>query len=164
MDNQQERPSDLELGWLVGALESEGCLTIVRSKWTNGKMYYNVAVIVCNTNKRFIERCVRSLTGLGVGHHVSWYSVEQQQKYNRRVKRPMGRITIWGKRRVRDLLDNTKGLWEAKAGQANLLAEFVALPSPCTGPVCDKLGEISKALNQGILTDYTPNTAETVMI
>lgn len=155
MANQQERPGDLELGWLIGAIEAEGCLTVVRSKWRNAKMYHNVAIIVSNTNERFIERCVRALTALGVGHHVAWYSVEQQQAYNRRVKRPMGRITIWGCKRVQHLLKLTLEHWDAKLPQARLLLDFTYHHSPYCGPIFDRYGELSRKLNQGILTDYT---------
>ena len=157
MDNQQERPGSLETGWLIGAMEGEGCLTVVRSKWRTGKMYHNVAIILSNTNKAFIERVARNLESLGVGHHIAWYSVEQQAQYNRRVKRPMGRLTIWGCKRVAKFLSQTINLWEAKRPQAQLLLDFTKRERPYCGPEFDRFGELSRGLNQGILTDYTSN-------
>ena len=155
MADQQERPSDLDLGWLIGATEGEGCFTVLRSKWRHDQIYYSIAVIISNTHPEFIEKLARILTEARVGHHVRWRSVEQQLAHSRLVKRPLAQVTIWGVGRVKQFLGLTEGLWTSKRRQADVLTEFSALPRPYKGAAFETLYERNKALNKGILTDYT---------
>jgi len=159
MDNQQERPSDLEIGWLVGAIESEGCFSVLRHTYHKGNLYYNLLLIISNTNSKFIEKVARILKKAGVGHHIRWRSVEQLQAYNKRAKRPQATVTIWGQKRLRPLLDLTSGLWGAKAGQVECIEQAIKLGSPRRGPEFEKLWKACSDLNQGILTDFTPKSS-----
>ncbi len=71
--NQQEIPTDGELGWLAGVIEGEGSITMnVRHKTWKGWQGIGVdlGISICNKDAGIIEKCTRILHKLGTTPHV----------------------------------------------------------------------------------------------
>jgi hypothetical protein len=60
--------NDLELGWLIGIIDGEGCLTIRHHTYDTKKFGKRTSfypqLVVANTDKELVERCQR-ISGLG---------------------------------------------------------------------------------------------------
>jgi hypothetical protein len=71
-DNQQERLIDtVDLGWLVGFLESEGTFTISRhNKRKNGKYNLHPYVQATNSDIALINKAARAAKQLGVNFYI----------------------------------------------------------------------------------------------
>jgi len=57
--------SDLELGWVAGILEGEGCFFVTTRKTAKYGPYVYARVTVCMTDRDIIER-LQHVTGVGV--------------------------------------------------------------------------------------------------
>ena len=146
--NQQERLGDLDLGWLVGVLESEGCLRIQRSNRRRKKIYYGVMVTITNTNPTMIEEAHRILKQAEIGHHVKWLQLDTLQKYRVKARKPVAHVSIWGCGRVGRLLDVVGNQWRSRQEEAALLQAFVDGPLPKYGPFYDDLYLRCRAIKQ----------------
>ena len=61
--------SDLELGWVAGILEGEGCFFVTTRKTAKYGPYVYARVMVCMTDRDIIER-LQHVTGVGVLERV----------------------------------------------------------------------------------------------
>lgn len=99
MDNQQV--TDLELGWLVGAIDGEGCVGITRrnrkecAKTLGFTLKPHVQIANCDIE--FINRCSNILKKLETPFHISHYSAKTRQ-------RESWQIVIAGLKRVVKIL------------------------------------------------------------
>lgn len=55
--------TEAEIGWLAGALDGEGTLSLHRASRTDGRVYYSPQIAVVNTVASFAEKCHRLLGG-----------------------------------------------------------------------------------------------------
>jgi len=104
-DNQQETASAYEIGWLSGILEGEGsiCLQVNRRKDRTQVLRVTPKVIITNSDKSLIEKCVSILTKLGVGKYVIHTKPNNGSFTN--STRDMTYIHISGLKRVKKLLE-----------------------------------------------------------
>jgi hypothetical protein len=71
--NQQEIPTEGELGWLTGIIEGEGSITMnVRQKTWKGwqGIGVDVGISICNKDAGIISKCMEIMHKLGVTPHV----------------------------------------------------------------------------------------------
>jgi len=118
MGNQQATP--FELGWLVGAIDGEGCIGISRRN-KRGKLGFTLKphVQIANCDKTFIDRCTTILEKINVPFHVSFYAGK-----NRR--RESWQIAIAGLKRVDKILPQiAEFLCEEKREKALLVQEYI---------------------------------------
>lgn len=136
-DNQQQTVSDLEVGWLAGIIEGEGTigLQIHKRKGRNQQMRVTPRVIISNTDKEIIEKCVNILDGIGVG---KW--VHMTRANNKKVSslfalngadgkryRDMHQIQIDGFKRLRLLLPAIRpALFGEKRHRADILLRLIS--------------------------------------
>mgnify|MGYP001106398055 CR=1 FL=1 len=160
MDNQQE--TVLELGWLVGAYDGEGCISLLRRKRSDRKTRYGFSfkphVSITNTDISFIDRVCRILTRLEIPYYVS-----SSNPTGRR--RPYKTVLVEGLRRVMKLLPLiTPYLCDEKREKAILLIEFCEsrLADWHSAPFTERQLEIYRLISERnvkgstpILRDYT---------
>lgn len=76
-DNQQQTPTDGEIGWLAGIIEGEGSISLscwIRSK--NSKPKIGTEIRIYNTDAGIIKKIVDILERLDCGYYIN----ERQQK------------------------------------------------------------------------------------
>ena len=76
-DNQQQTPTEGEIGWLAGIIEGEGTISLscwIRKQGTKPKI--GTEIKIYNTDAGIIKKCADILERLDVGFHVS----EREQK------------------------------------------------------------------------------------
>lgn len=119
MDNQQV--TAFELGWLVGAIDGEGCIGITRRNRKGTRLGFTLKphVQISNCDISFIRRCEDALTKMGIPYHVSHYKSK-----NRR--RESWQIAIAGLKRVNKILPEISSyLCDEKSEKAILVQEFI---------------------------------------
>ncbi len=89
MDNQQGKVSDIEIGWLSGLFDGEGCVDFQQSKSSYCKkkdrqgldVYYYPRVRICMTHANTLLRVKKILSDLFMAHHISWrYPQKKENK------------------------------------------------------------------------------------
>lgn len=68
---------EVDLAWLAGIIDGEGCLTVDLKKADNGKFYLQPKVRVINTDVRMIEKVARIYVALNV---VFFYNINKKRK------------------------------------------------------------------------------------
>lgn len=68
---------EVDLAWLAGIIDGEGCLTVDLKMADNGKMYLMPKIRVINTDVRMIQKCARIYVDLGV---VFYYNINKKRK------------------------------------------------------------------------------------
>lgn len=68
---------EVDLGWLAGIVDGEGCLTVDLKMAHNGKMYLMPKIRVINTDVRMIQKVARIYSELGV---VFYYNINKKRK------------------------------------------------------------------------------------
>ena len=127
-DNQQEIGL---VGWLAGIIDGEGTVSLTISRRANRSQMIRVQpkVSIANTDMGIIDRCLKALHQIGVGH------------YQRNERRPAGHVLgvpvskfkpvttleISGLKRVKTLLGAVRPyLAGEKANRADLLLKFIS--------------------------------------
>jgi len=79
MDNQQV--TDLELGWLAGAIDGEGCVGVTRRN-RKAKLGFTLKphLQITNCDKAFIDRCTTTLKLMEIPFWVSYYEGRGRRK------------------------------------------------------------------------------------
>ena len=157
MDNQQER--SFNIGWFVGALESEGSLSLTKGHRNKLGFRYTPMVMIVNSSDDFINSCRLVLEKLDMPYYVY-----KRRQTNGIVKSKRGIVCIQisGHKRCKKFLEFFMPLMKVKYRQAVTLLNFVnyRLSVPYTTPY----GEIEEQYRQqmkelnGILRDYTSDT------
>lgn len=161
MGNQQV--TTLELGWLIGAIDGEGCVGITKRNRTNTRNGFTLKphVQVANCDRSFIERYCAGLHGLGVPFHVSF----TQNKNPKR--RDNWTVITAGLKRVAKLLPFiTELLCDEKREKARLVLEYCESrlndwhAAPFTRrqlEIVDRLYALNtRGRESRLLRDYTP--------
>jgi hypothetical protein len=157
LDNQQ---ATLDLGWLAGAIDGEGCVGITRRNRV-ARLGFTLKphLQIANTDKAFIDRCAGILTTLKIPFHISSYDGKGRRKQ-------AWQITVAGLKRVAKALPLlVPHLTGVKAEKAKLVLEWVdsRLADWHAAPFTSRQLKIYEQLRQmnerGIkgrsLTDYT---------
>lgn len=121
MDNQQATP--FELGWLVGAIDGEGCIGITRRNRKDHPTTIGFTlkphVQIANCDKSFVDRCTQILRKMNVPFHVSHYEGKNRRREN-------WTVVIAGLKRVNTILPTIAPLLcEEKREKAFLVQEFI---------------------------------------
>lgn len=96
MENQQERRL-IELGWLAGAIDGEGCFSICLCK---GRKYYLYPMMnISNTDDVFIDEVIRILEKYKVPHYI------QKRKARKSNYKDSRMVFVKGMKRTKKLLD-----------------------------------------------------------
>lgn len=130
MGNQQAT-GNLELAWLGGIMDGEGCFSLSK-RMRKGKLTnYNTNIIVSNSDPRIIERAHLILEDNGIGHYVNWKTpgdVEHEvdgRKFKR--SRQMGEVRVFGLMRCKKFCEAIIPYVFSKQDQAKALLEFIEL-------------------------------------
>jgi len=118
MDNQQATLTDMELGWLGGVVDSDGCISMSKSDRGN-YILYGCDIVFTNTDPVFIEEVARLLNKAGVGCHVRW---TKQFGYG---KKRVGEVRVGGHKRCFTALSVLQPGIRAKSEQARYMLEFL---------------------------------------
>jgi hypothetical protein len=115
MDNQQV--TAFELGWLIGAIDGEGCVGITRR--TTGKTFgLKPYIQISNCDRAFIDRYVYILKKLQVPYWISHYESKGR-------RRESWQVATSGLKRVITFLPTIATLLcEEKRVKAQLVLEF----------------------------------------
>ena len=115
--------SEVDLAWLAGIVDGEGCLTIFRrtNKSSSGSRIISPAAsaTITNSNLSLMVRCMEILDFLGVK-----YRYINPRNSN---KRPLRRIQIRNYDSLRVLIRQIKPYLIAKTNQALMLEEFLGI-------------------------------------
>ena len=120
-DNQQI--TKLQIGWLAGIIDGDGCITIRRNGRYGGHNYqgnwrittFRPTITIANSNPLIIEETSNILDQIKVGYNI------QQREINRKTH---WTIHITGFKRCKALLDKIKNHLIGKKSQANLMNKF----------------------------------------
>lgn len=159
--NQQERPSEMELGWLAGIIDGEGSLILCCN--TTGRSIYP-ELRITSTTKVIIEKCEDIIKKFGVKYRVGYYKPPQKSE---RV--PSHYISILTAKRMKTVTETILPYLVGKIPQATIILEFcnsrIFLPYgyPYTERELQLYYEIKKyqikkgkPSKNGIPNDYTP--------
>ncbi len=160
IDNQQERLSEAELGWIAGIIDGEGSITINVNS-THRSVYPRIWI--SSSDKEIINKSADILGKIKVKFSSKW----KQPKGNRR---PHGYIVVITVKRVKKVLELLTPYLTAKLPHARYLIEFckirMSLPyghsytkrelelKNLVGHIQIKGG---KKTSDGIPNDYTPS-------
>lgn len=114
-----KKMTDLQLGWLSGILDGEGCIGLYRSLRASGRLIYFPTVSVVNTNKTLIDT-ISYLTGFGTVYEYGSRTTGDKK------------IWRWQSSSVPDILDfllEMQPLVIAKKPQINTLIKFCVVKS-----------------------------------
>lgn len=151
MGNQQTTNLELDLAFLAGLIEGEGCFSLhrrVRNDRRNLRkseqepvVNYASHIAISNSDYRVIEEVHEILSKLEVGHYIQWHGTGLKKGAvhpvnGKMVKsvRAVGQINIFGFRRSLKLLKVITPYLRIKKDQAECLTEWIErrLSIPCT--------------------------------
>ena len=136
MDNQQGKVTDIDMGWLCGMIDGEGSIFVAvrqpTKKCPGG--HPTPFVGLYNTNELALDRSVRILEALEVGHWVS--RPRSAQPGNRKIlpvidgrvvtnRKPSWRLYISGLKRVGKILPIILPYLTIKAPQGNATWDYI---------------------------------------
>lgn len=81
---------DLDIAWLAGVFDGEGCVHVQRFRRKNGRVTYSVILTLANTSSPLVERYISILRGLGVAPMIDFAT-----KY---TKRPIWYVKLQRKK------------------------------------------------------------------
>jgi len=142
MDDQQIRL--LDLGWLIGAIEGEGTLTlVVHRKLKRGYVYWYVVpyCMIANTELPFIEKFMKICKEFNIG----CYKMEKRATGNRKL---CYSVRIAGLKRMENLLNLIQEHLVIKTEQAKIIREFINYRKSV--PLKTPYGEYEKSLRDKI--------------
>src|SRR3990172_1603803 len=164
LDNQQVIGFEpIELGWLAGIIDGEGCLSLHDRSGKRRGTGMTPLVSICNTDLAIIERISQILAKMEIGNFVSKLYVAHKNKNPYKV------VSVQGLKRVGKLLTFViPVLTGQKCKKAILLNEFCISrlsdwhAAPFTSRQLDIYHEIRDLNRRGRkaknLRDYTPNS------
>lgn len=66
--------SDIDIAWLTGVFDGEGCVNVQRAKRKGGRLVQSLSLILANTSAELVERFVRIVRELGATPQVVFES------------------------------------------------------------------------------------------
>lgn len=122
MDNQQGK-TYFKIGWLVGMIEGEGCITLSKSGKVKNKIGNKLSpyISITNTDKRLIDRAIEIVKSFDLPFYLD------QRKYNNGLKwKDRFTIQVYGLKRSKIWLELITKYLVGKRRQAEILLEFIA--------------------------------------
>jgi len=134
-----------DLGWLIGAIDSDGCYVLAKQYHHKSKiLYFFPSIEIANDSEEFIANCVRIIKDqFNVGAYIST-----------KIKKATGKIgykaSLRGMKRLHKTLPVIAAYEVAKKKQAKLLLEYVnnRMAVNRGTPVTDRDVEIVIALRE----------------
>lgn len=128
MDNQQGKINDIQIGWIAGIIDGEGCIDFQQSKskyYTTDRqgldVYYYPRVRISMTHPQTLIHLQELLTKLNVGHHISWKN-PTEKKWKKGWS-----ISITGLKRVQRFLGYLTPYLVTKKSEAEQMIDFINL-------------------------------------
>lgn len=123
---------EVELAWLAGILDGEGCLELNMKKAKNGKRYLNPKIRIYNTDIRMIEKVSRIYKSLNL---VFFYTLGNNGKHRspltgKRWKTQIG-ICIASQGTTRKLLEIVMPYLVNKKSMAQIIIKVISLVQSC---------------------------------
>jgi intein/homing endonuclease len=149
---RQSAGNDLEVAWLAGLYDGEGCLTLEkhtakgqhRQDYRNINVRYNPHIGIGMTSREGIERAVEILQAHGIGVNVFHRKMAPKQW------KPTTYVRVLGMKRARKWLDLLEQYLVVKKPQAETLRAFIAqrMSQPQTAPYTIREHEIFAAIRR----------------
>lgn len=117
MGNQQERPSEAELGWLAGILDGEGSVTL---NVNSTKRAIYPRIWISSSEHEILDKTSTIIDKLGIKYGKHW----KQPPGNRK---PHGYVCVLTHQRVRKLLETLLPYITAKKERAEHVIEFCSI-------------------------------------
>jgi len=109
----------VDLGWLGGCLDSDGCLSIFANRQKKYKIAsFRPQISWSNSSQFYISEVARLLSGLGLAHYVHWRMFKGKNR---------GVVLISGLKRCSAALNILQPYIRAKQRQAQLIRELCEL-------------------------------------
>lgn len=150
MDNQQVKTT-FDIGWLVGFIEGEGCITLNRHGY-NGRHKIQPYISITGTNRMSMDKAIEIAKQLELPFYVS------ERNYSKKILKKAIRIEVSGLGRAEKWLNIIEPYLVGKLPQAQVMRLFLESRKktlkehPCLKPYTDEelsLYEQIHALNQG---------------
>lgn len=142
MGNQQTTNLELDLSFLAGLMEGEGCFSLHRRVRTDRRtlrkseaapvLNYAVHIAVSNSDYRLIEEVHNILDKIEVGHYIQWHgtglkkgSLNPVNGKTVKAVRAVGQINILGMKRCKKFLELITPYLRIKKDQAECMAEWI---------------------------------------
>jgi hypothetical protein len=114
-DNQQKRVTDLDLGWLAGIIEGEGCFYL-QATHNRKQTAYSPQIFITNTNERIIAKAERIIKALGLACYIY---LQKQGSY-----RNCWKVAVMGMKRVQRFIHILYPYIECRREQLECLKTF----------------------------------------
>jgi len=113
------RTPTIDLHWLIGHWEGEGCLSLSRQQRIKNIHYLPESKTV-NTNHNMISKVRKTLNSLNIPYYIKDYDGVFPRK-------PYQRLTCTGMKRCNYFLEATKDLWRSSRNikRSKLLSDFI---------------------------------------
>ena len=142
MGNQQATSLELDLAFLAGLMEGEGCFSLHRRIRTDRRtlrssdappvLNYKTHIAISNSDYRVIEEVHCILDRLEVGHYIQWHgkglkkgSINPQTGKEVKAVRAVGQINIFGMKRCKTFLEKIIPYLKIKKDQAECMLEWI---------------------------------------
>jgi hypothetical protein len=149
---RQSAGNHLEVAWLAGLYDGEGCLTLEKSRakgqhshdYRNINVHYIPHIGLGMTSREGIERAVEILQINGVGVHV-FHRKTEPTRWKRSIY-----VRVMGMKRALKWLDLLESYLVVKKPQAEILRAFIAqrASQPMTAPYTSREHEIFAAIRR----------------
>lgn len=118
MDNQQER-QEVDLGWLAGAVDGEGCYCLsIANRPKRARTYITPMITICNTDDEFIDNADRILMQNNIPFHISYRKGKGKNKNSRT-------ISIVGLKRTKKFMDVVRPYLASKSDRVKIFCEYL---------------------------------------
>lgn len=161
MGNQQERPSEAELGWLAGIVDGEGSISLVCNS-THRSIYPILSIT--SVNREIVDKCEKIIKKIDVKYSIGHAVPPKGKEWT-----PHSYIRILTSRRMKIIIECLQPYLTAKQPHCKIILEFcnsrIYLPygHPYTERELQLFYEIrkyqikkGKTGKGGIPNDYTP--------
>lgn len=121
MGNQQAK-THFNVGWLVGIVEGEGCITLTRGAVTKGKYGHKISpyLSIVNTNKALIDKTVEVIEFFNLPFHLSTRKYDDGGEGKNRYA-----LTVTGLKRTKQWLQFLLPYMVGKKKQTEIALEFI---------------------------------------
>ena len=121
MDNQQGK-MHFNIGWLVGMIEGEGCITLAAGARTNSKYGHKISpyLSITSTDKRLIDKAIEIIDFFHLPVHLDKREYHNGKKWKDRYT-----LQVFGQKRVKEWLILIKPYLVGKQEQAEIVLSFI---------------------------------------
>ena len=154
MGNQQERSLEVDLSWLAGVWEGEGCIGVSKlqhSKNRPGCISFNIYCSLVNTEKPLIDSAVAVLKRAGLAYRIYFVSSAQRKSFG---WKSIWNVRICGLKNCYRFLETLSPYFRGVRKQrAMLLQQFIA--HRLAQPYGEKQGAFEVRIYEQLKHTYT---------